>query len=193
MYEDVYSIEPTPPYEGSAELGEILKLAGYGQLGNAVDGLENYTGHSKLHGADNVTSVANDYHLGFKFENPADGTSLSLEGVGGPGDSGGPAYIETSEGRFVAGVSSFGEWHYNDSDYYTRVSQELDWIKEVMKDEYPGNYAGPLYSEVDHNDKVPEYAGGGSSSNGGSSKPGYLLLLAMILFARKSKVLMRNR
>jgi hypothetical protein len=194
LLEPIYTIEPTPPYEGSDELGETLKLAGYGGLGNAVDGLDRYDGRSLLHGADNVTSVANDYHLGFKFDNPADGTSLPLEGVGGPGDSGGPAYIETSAGRFVAGVSSFGDQYYGGSDYYTRVSQELNWIKEVMKEEYPGNYTGPLYSEVKHNDKVPDYAGvGGGRSTGGSSKPGYVLLLTIILFSRKGKVLRRNR
>jgi hypothetical protein len=190
MHEPIYTIEPTPLYEGSDELGETLKLAGFGGLGNAVDGLDVNSGWSLLHGADNVTSLANEYHLGFKFDNPADGTSLPLEGVGGPGDSGGPAYIETGAGRFIAGVSSFGDQYYGGSDYYTRVSQELDWIKEVMKDEYPGNYAGPLYSEVEHNDKAPDYAG---SRSGGSSKPSYLLYLAFILFARKSKMLKRNR
>ena len=186
LHEAVYSIEPTPLYEGSNELGETLKLAGYGDLGNAVDGLDPYTGISLLHGADNVTSVASDYHLGFRFENPADGDSLQLEGVSGPGDSGGPAYIATSEGRFVAGVSSYGNWHYGDTDYYTRVSQELDWLKEVMKDEYPGSYAGPLYSEIKHNDSIPEYASGASSKgSGGSLSSAYLLFLTMIFLTRK--------
>jgi hypothetical protein len=191
LHEPIYSIEPTPPYEGSDELGKTLKLAGYGMLGNPVDGLDNYTTLRVLYGADNVTSSANDYHLGFRFENPAEGNSLSLEGVGGPGDSGGPVYIETSVGRFIAGVSSFGDWNYNDSDYYTRVSQELDWIKEVMKDEYPGYYAGPLYSEIQHNDKAPDYSAGESGGKGGGSlRLIYLFFFGVILVVRNRKHLL---
>ncbi|MFT5756862.1 MAG: hypothetical protein ACI9LM_001587 [Alteromonadaceae bacterium] len=189
LQEPIYSMESTPPYEGSDELGKTLKLAGYGDLGNPVDGLEPYAGLSVLHGADNITAGVNEYLLGFLFDNPADGNSLPLEGVGGPGDSGGAAYIETSEGRFVAGVSSYGAWQYGDYDYYTRVSKELNWLKEVMNDEYPGNYGGPLYSEPKQNDNAAETITKNEGSSGGSSSSVYLLFLAIILFSRKSKVL----
>lgn len=79
----------------------------------------------ELRGVDNKVEEANDYQLRFRFDSPADGNSLPLEGVGAGGDSGGPVFIETNTGRFVAGVSSFGSRHYNEFDNYTRVSKEL--------------------------------------------------------------------
>lgn len=180
LHEPIYSIQPTPPYEGSDEQGATLKLAGYGDIANPVEGLYPFNEPLPLRGADNVASLVNKYHLGFIFENPADGNSLPLEGVSGPGDSGGPAYIETGAGRYIAGVSSNGNWRYGDFDYYTRVSQELGWIKEVMKKEYPGDYSGPLYSEVENHDIVPDY-----DSGGGSSNPVHLLFIGLLwLFAR---------
>jgi len=188
LHEPVYSIEPTPPYEGSDELGATLKLAGYGDFGNAVEGLYPFNEPLPLRGADNVTSLVNEYHLGFIFENPDDGNSLPLEGVGGPGDSGGPAYIEIGTGRYIAGVSSNGNWRYGDSDYYTRVSQELGWIKEVMKDEYPGDYSGPLYSEVEHNDIVPDY-----DSGGGSLNPIHLLFIGLLWLLARHRIIKRPK
>jgi len=180
LHEPIYNIEPTPPYEGSDELGATLKLAGYGDIGDAVEGLYPLNGPNPLRGADNVTAIVNDYHLGFVFENPDSGNSLPLEGVGGPGDSGGPAYIEIGTERFIAGVSSNGNWRYGDSDYYTRVSQELGWIKEVMKDEYPGEFSGPLYSEEEHNDIAPDYG----DEDGGSLSSVHLLFILVWLLAR---------
>jgi secreted trypsin-like serine protease len=68
------------------------------------------------------------------MNDPSSALALDLEGVGGPGDSGGPAYIKTDEGLFVAGVSSYGEWLYGDFDHYARVSTHADWIEETMKE-----------------------------------------------------------
>jgi hypothetical protein len=177
----VSSIIPTAPYEGMDELGQVMKLAGFGDVGDAEQGIYESCSPCDLRGADNRVTVANDYHLRFRFDNPRKGASLPLEGVGGPGDSGGPAFIENSVGRFVAGVSSFGRKSYGEFDQYIRVSQELDWLLEVMGDEYPGFYSGPLYSETEHNDRAPNYKSGG----GGSVAPVFLLLmLGLVLYRR---------
>ncbi len=182
----VSSVIPTPPYEGMDELGQVMKLAGFGDVGDAARGIYEICSPCDLRGADNRVTVANDYHLRFRFDDPRNGESLPLEGVGGPGDSGGPAFIENSAGRFVAGVSSFGSKSYGDFDQYIRVSQELDWLLEVMGNEYPGYYSGPLYSETEHNDQVPNYGGGG----GGSFAPAFLLLaLGWVLYRRKDSAL----
>ncbi len=78
-------------------------------------------------------------------------------------------------------MSSFGSNSYGDFDHYIRVSQELDWLLEVMGNEYPGFYSGPLYSETEHNDQAPDYGGGG-----GSVAPAFLLLaLGWVLYRRK--------
>jgi len=185
----VTSVIPTPPYEGMDEFGQVLKLAGFGDVGDAVRGTYERCSPCELRGADNRVTVANDYHLRFRFDNPSKGASLPLEGVGNAGDSGGPAFIENSAGRFVAGVSSFGSKSYGDFDQYIRVSQELDWLLEVMGNEYPGFYSGPLYSETEHKDRAPNYGGGG-----GSFSPVVLLFtLGWVLYRRKNFRLVNYR
>jgi hypothetical protein len=177
----VSSVIPTPPYEGMDEQGQVLKLAGLGDVGDATRGIYESCSPCDLRGADNRVTVANDYHLRFRFDDPSNGESLPLEGVGGPGDSGGPAFIENGAGRFVAGVSSFGSKTYGEFDQYIRLSQDLDWLLEVMGNEYPGNYSGPLYSDTEHNDQVPDYGGGG-----GSVAPAFLVLaLGWVFYRRK--------
>ena len=67
--------------------------------------------------------------------------TLDLEGVSGPGDSGGPAFIEKDGILYVAGVIStqtfkgIGEREglYGILDYYTRVSSYLDWIELLIQ------------------------------------------------------------
>jgi len=147
LEESVFIIEPTPVYEQSDEVGKTMKLAGYGHTGNGVDGITEECFPCELRGADNLVYDANEQLLGVKFDDPANGESLPLEGVGGPGDSGGPLFVETELGRFVAGVSAVGDVYYGKLEGYTRVSTHLDWLFEVMADEYPGSYAGPTYSE----------------------------------------------
>ena len=188
LEEPVYTITPTPPYEGNDELNQLMKLVGYGYTGNGREGIKSRCFPCDLRGADNYVAEANMYHLRFKFNGPEDPDSLLLEGVGGPGDSGGPVYIETEDGRFIAGVSSFGGFYYGDHDQYTRVSQELDWMSEVMGEEYPGDYSGPLYSETTHPDPdihYDDYNDGGSSSGGGSLN---LLVLCLVALSRRIMV-----
>ena len=59
-----------------------------------------------------------------------------MEGVGGPGDSGGPALVEESGRYFVAGISSASmngrPGTYGVTDVYTRVSSYVDWIEKTM-------------------------------------------------------------
>ena len=147
LSEPSFSILPTPLYEQNNELGKEMKLTGYGVVGDGVRDIYDRCFPCDLRGADNEVEEANDYQLRFRFDSPADGNSLPLEGVGAGGDSGGPAFIETDTGRYVAGVSSFGSRQYNEFDNYTRVSKELNWLAEVMAADYQGSYSGPLYSE----------------------------------------------
>lgn len=171
---------PTPPYEGDDEQGQILKLAGYGDVGDGVQGIYDRCFPCDLRGADNKVTFANDNHLRFRFDDPQGGESLALEGVGGGDDSGGPAFLDTNAGRFVAGVSSFGGKSYGDFDQYTRVSRELNWLKEVTGDEYPGFYSGPLYSATASGVSTPGNAGGG-----GTVAPILLLMALWFLLCRQ--------
>jgi len=157
LFDPSFSKLPTPIYEKNDEQGKVLKLVGFGNTGNGKVGVNNNCFPCDLRGADNFIDLASDYHLRFRFDDPKDNNSLPLEGVGGGGDSGGPLFITMNSERFVAGVSSLGKNLYGEFDNYTRVSKELDWLKEIMKEEYIGSYSGPLYSEVAHLDSYPDY------------------------------------
>jgi hypothetical protein len=82
----------------------------------------------------NRIDAADDRWLRFRFDSPPDGTAL--EGVGGEGDSGGPALIQAGE-LTIVGVSS---WHDHDGplgtygcvEHYARVATEVAWIRTVI-------------------------------------------------------------
>lgn len=64
---------------------------------------------------------------------------MILEGISGPGDSGGPAFLEIDGVIFLAGVSSWQDNRaqggrqgvYGVLEYYARVSSYVGWIDEV--------------------------------------------------------------
>jgi hypothetical protein len=171
LSEPSFSVLPTPLYEQNNELSQQMKLAGYGVIGDGVKDIYDRCFPCDLRGADNIVEEANDFHLRFRFDSPEDGKSLPLEGVGAGGDSGGPAFIETDTGRYITGVSSFGSRKYNEYDNYTRVSKELNWLKEIMAADYQGSYSGPLYSELKQ--EVTNRKSSGTS--------GFIILIGLII------------
>jgi hypothetical protein len=130
LHTHVTNVEPAKLYRGSDEKGQVAVLVGRGGTGNGREGT--ITQDEKLRGARNKIETVNNFFISFEMNDPS--TALDLEGVGGPGDSGGPAYIETDEGVFVAGVSSYGEWRYGDFDNYVPVSTNVDWIETTIRD-----------------------------------------------------------
>jgi len=180
LIEPSLSILPTAIYEKEDELGQQMKLAGYGVVADGVQGIYDRCFPCDLRGADNIVEEVNDYQLRFRFDAPDEGNSLPLEGVGAGGDSGGPVFIETDNGRYVAGVSSFGSRKYNEFDNYTRVSKELNWLAEVMAADYQGSYSGPLYSEVAQEENSMTTNSGGSF--------GLVILIGIMVIPRCRKV-----
>ena len=73
---------------------------------------------------------------------------------------------------------------YNEFDQYTRVSNNLSWMLEVMGEEYPGDYSGLLYSEIKAQNESKT-----DSSSGGSNGPITLLLLLIISSLARFKVI----
>lgn len=96
-----------------------------------------------LRATNNVVDRAVESFLVFDFDAPPDGADL--EGISGPGDSGGPAYLVKPDGTiFVAGVSSGQdsrktgkEGVYGVTEYYARVSSYAGWIDSVMQPPQP--------------------------------------------------------
>jgi hypothetical protein len=122
-----------PPCASGDAPGRGLWLVGAGDYG---DGLTGPQGHDRaLRAAANQIDTVEASALRFDFDAPPDG--YDLEGVSGPGDSGGPAY-RNGAGVCVAGVSSRQmsspgqRGRYGAVEVYSRVSTAFAWIRSVV-------------------------------------------------------------
>ncbi|MEZ5995820.1 MAG: trypsin-like serine protease [Hyphomonadaceae bacterium] len=138
---------PACVYEAGDESGKVVTLVGTGYQGNGRDGPGEHP-DGALRGATVRVDTADGATLTWRFRAPGERGVTPLEGISGPGDSGGPALIETPAGYCIAGVSSAqrievqvgaaegahpqGEGHYGVTEVYTRVSQFAPWIRQVM-------------------------------------------------------------
>lgn len=130
----VECIPPARLYRDSAELGQDIVLVGYGDFGT---GLTGPVGNDRqVRGATNRIDEVSDLWLKFVFDPPGDPGTTRLEGVSGPGDSGGPAYLDGAEEVTLVGVSSGqstraagGPGRYGVVEFYVRVSRYVAWIE----------------------------------------------------------------
>jgi hypothetical protein len=119
-------------YTGAGEVGLEVLLLGRGDHGNGRDGVTGTDG--RLRCVTNRVDAADERWLRLRFDEPPAGTPL--EGVGGEGDSGGPALVRDGERLLVAGVSSWQDHDgplgtYGCVEHYARVSTQLPWIRDV--------------------------------------------------------------
>ena len=130
----VQNVEPIPLYETSDEQGKIVTLVGRGDSGTGLTGPT--TADHKLRTATNRVERVEGDMLVFRFDAPEDENTTPLEGISGPGDSGGPALIENFGVSKLAGLSvaSSGQPRgtYGNFEYYSRVSLDIDWIQETI-------------------------------------------------------------
>ncbi|MGI8944576.1 MAG: S1 family peptidase [Qipengyuania sp.] len=129
----VNHIAPIPLYRGRDERGRTIVMPGWGGTGNGKSGLGVEDGLFRL--AENLVDRVEEGRLWWKFDAPGpNSTALTLEGISGPGDSGGPALIKTPLGWAVAGISSAqdtmggAEGLYGVEEVFVRVSEFADWI-----------------------------------------------------------------
>jgi TonB family protein len=119
------------PNRATDEAGKMLVIAGYGDFGPSGSPLAREDG--KLRAVENEVADAGPLRLFLPFDAPPAG--LPLEGIGGPGDSGGPAIsFGPFFGMKLMGVSSGADGppgQYGTVDVYTRVSSHIAWIEEV--------------------------------------------------------------
>ena len=135
LYKDVKGVTPLSLYMEGDEAGETMTLVGFGDTG---DGRGNpKKTDEKRRAATNKVIDVGPKRLFFKFDEPPGGTDL--EGVGGPGDSGGPALIEKLGKYKVAGISSASmdgkPGRYGVTDVYVRVSSYVPWFQKSMVSE----------------------------------------------------------
>jgi len=133
LREPVAGIEPAALYTGRDEVGKTVFLAGYGDYGLETTGFQHTDNRRRA--VTNVVDDAGPLRIFMTFDAPPAGTTL--EGVGGPGDSGGPAFIDEGGRLFLAGVSSASmngkPGKYGVVDVYTRISSYVPWIEATMR------------------------------------------------------------
>ena len=97
----VVAVAPVALYRERDEQGRRVVFVGQGFSGTGETGAQR--GPSIRRAAENRVETATEQWLRFVFDAPPAG--LELEGISGPGDSGGPAFIDTAAGPQSAGGS----------------------------------------------------------------------------------------
>lgn len=96
---------PAQLYAGADEVGQVVNLLGWGDTGTGQTGVTGPDGQFRL--ARNKVDRAEGDIISWTFSAPnlADGDVVDLEGVAGPGDSGGPAFVIIQGEMVLLGVS----------------------------------------------------------------------------------------
>ncbi|HUQ29325.1 MAG TPA: trypsin-like serine protease [Usitatibacter sp.] len=137
----VTSVDPTRLYREKDEGGKTVIIVGHGYTGKIGEKpLPKERWDRKKRAAINTVDRVSPRILALKIKS-ADEAS-DLQGAAAPGDSGGPAFVETREGLFVIGIGTAtddanangivgdaGDW-----ELYCRVSTFVPWIEAVMLD-----------------------------------------------------------
>jgi len=144
LEEEVPNIELAKLYLNNDELGKEIIFAGTGWAGTGdigmVDGSINKD--RKMRAAQNrIDGLREDGFIRFTFDAPDSEEALPLEGISGPGDSGGPALWLDEGQAFIMGVSSHQngrgmgkpEGVYDVYEFYTRISEFTDWVQDELK------------------------------------------------------------
>ncbi len=135
---EVSGVEPALIYRQQDEAGQLVTLVGIGDTGTGVTGPERNDG--RVRAATNRIESATEAWLKFPFDQGDKATEL--EGISGPGDSGGPAFIDDAGKRYLVGIGSGQstratggrEGLYGVTEYYTRVSTYAPWMDSIMND-----------------------------------------------------------
>lgn len=135
----VDGVTPVDIYTGSDELGKTVTFVGYGDTGDGRSGPTKSDGLRRA--AQNVVTKTEGTYIQFVFDSPD--KAVPLEGISGPGDSGGPALIDVGGKLFTIGISSQNRapmgmvCRYSSVEVYARVSSSAGWIKEAIQKDIP--------------------------------------------------------
>lgn len=144
LNENVLDVRPVPIYRGTGEAGKVATLVGHGYGGTLTKGpvTKDKWDRKKRAGTNKIERVIEKRSwLVTVINGPHESTDL--ECGSGPGDSGGPAFIEEDGKLYVAGVGSFTDdttndkiiGNYGDREAYTRVSAFTAWIDKVISEQ----------------------------------------------------------
>ena len=137
----------------TTERGQKIVVVGVGLSGTGETGPTDEDG--KLRAATNVIDGAEGQYIDFSFSPPGDSSATDLEGIGGPGDSGGPAFIEKNGQLYIAGVSSInskrdatGTARYRSVEIYSRIATNTSWIEAALRHEIKPDSVAETISDV---------------------------------------------
>ena len=152
---------PANIYLKQDETGKHIIIVGMGDTGTGITGPQNR--NSITRAASNVIDGVEKSWIYFAFDPPESKNVTEFEGVSGPGDSGGPAFLMEHDSLFILGVSSFqkgqdkfGKGRYGVTEYYSRVSAFSTWIHQTIYD-YPNNL--PVSTASEQETSLNEYEG----------------------------------
>ena len=104
LKESVEGVKPAILYSKSEEKGNIITVVGRGDKGTGQSGPINNDGKTRA-GTNKIDGATGEW-IYFKFDSPKSPNTTSMEAISGPGDSGGPAFLDEGASRYVLGVSS---------------------------------------------------------------------------------------
>ena len=138
----VTHVAPLPLYRSRDEEGRVVLIPGWGGTGNGQSGLAAEDGLFRA--AENRVDRVETGKIWWRFDAPGPNTrALTLEGISGPGDSGGPALLRTPTGWAVVGISSAqdtkdgAEGLYGVDEVFVRVSEFAKWIDTYVNNARP--------------------------------------------------------
>jgi hypothetical protein len=136
----VRDVEPTPVYTAADEAGKTVVIVGSGYTGKIGEKATREGWDKKPRAAVNTVDKLGPRTLFLKIKDKDEASDL--QGAAAPGDSGGPAFVNTPEGLRVIGigyatddtnangiVGDIGDW-----EIYARASTYADWILKTMLD-----------------------------------------------------------
>ena len=140
LRDTVAGVAPTPIYRDKDEGGKAVVIVGHGYSGRIGDKPVKEKWDRRKRAAINTIDRVSPRTLALQIK-AADEAS-DLQGAAAPGDSGGPAFIETPQGLFVAGIGSATDdtnadgiiGNVGDWEIYARVSAFASWVEAVMTD-----------------------------------------------------------
>ncbi len=124
-------------YDKQNEKGKQITIVGRGDFGTGLTGPQHWDKITRA--ATNRIDEVEGQWIIFSFDNPQSENTTELEGISGPGDSGGPAFIDLNNVRYIVGVSSNQQNNsekkgvYGVTEYYARISFYKKWIEESIK------------------------------------------------------------
>lgn len=128
---------PAKLYDKQDETGQQITIVGMGDMGTGLTGPQKWDKITRA--ATNKIDEVDNQWLRFSFDSNESANTTEMEGISGPGDSGGPAFVDKDGVRHIIGISShqkgqaeYGKGRYGVTEYYVRVSVYSSWIKETI-------------------------------------------------------------